>query len=139
RRVRLMTSPARQPTPTVFSPLAESHGDGGSVGHHVTEEVRAALRHDQAELHREVILWQRWIRLAVLVVLVVAAIALENAHVIALGPLILVSIVYAMFVFMTGWAVQYAPDSPLAKGPWLPPLLVTADLVMLGSVVFMTM
>src|SRR5881397_566739 len=122
------------PTPTVFSPLADVTAD---PEREPSAEVRDALRRDQAELQREVILWQRWIRYVALLGLVGAAIAVSGERrALALTPLLSIAAAYAACVFVTGMAVQRARD--ITTGLWLPLLLVTADLVAVGAIFYVT-
>jgi len=136
-----MTTPARtpgSPTPSAFTPLVE----GGSeptrdLPRELATEVREALLKDQTEMQQQVILWQRWVRYLALGVLVAAGVVLARdfAHVSAL-PLLGVAAGYAVCVFLTGWAVKQSQE--LSARPWLPGLLVTADLIMVGAIVYLT-
>lgn len=99
-------------------------------------EIREALARDQAELQKEVILWQRWVRLFAIVA-AGSAILLTN-RVSMKAFLILVGIAsgYAAVVLLTGWFVQR--NEARKASPWLPALLVTADLVAMGALFYMT-
>ena len=134
-----MTSPARSPnpsaTPTAFTPLADG---GPEAPREASTEVREALHRDHSDMQREVLLWQRWMRYLALIV-VVAAATLLGRDVVDQGtvvPLLAVAFAYSATVFVTGWVVQQAPT--LTARPWLPGLLVTADLAMVGAVVYLT-
>ena len=130
-----MTSPLRQHSPpSVFSPLTDGVAE---AAHEPSLEAREALRRDQAELQREVILWQRWVRYLAVIVLSLAAVLLSGRREeLARLPLFVVSLSYVVCVFLTGWAVRKAPS--LTKGQWLPALLVTADLITIGTIIFIT-
>ena len=136
-----MTPPARapsSPTPSSFTPLVEGGPDAArELPRELPTEVREALRRDQAEMQREVILWQRWIRYFALGVLVVAGGVLSSSfgHTSEL-PLLGVAVGYAACVFLTGLAVKRSLE--LTTRPWLPGLLVTADLAMVGAIVYLT-
>lgn len=99
-------------------------------------EIREALLRDQAELQREVILWQRWVRYLALVLAAVAVIFTGNPSDRAVLPLLAVAVGYFGCVLATGWAVERASD--IASRPWLPVLLVTADLVTMGATIYLT-
>src|SRR5258705_12619632 len=103
-----MPSPApRAPTPSVFSPLVE--GPSSEVEREPTVEIREALLRDQAELQREVILWQRWIRyLALLVIAGGAVLVTPSSQTLALVPLLVVGIIHVAVVVVTGWDVQHS-------------------------------
>jgi len=122
------------PTPTVFTPLVEGgpeHSRGPSP------EVREALRRDQVDMQREVILAQRWVRyLALVFVIGVAALLSRSVAQPAMVPLVSIALGYAACVFLTGWLVRRVPALP--AGALLPGLLVTADLLMVGAVVYLT-
>jgi diguanylate cyclase (GGDEF)-like protein len=128
-------APLRQLTPpTVFSPMAEGAPE---VPREPSPEALEALRRDQAELHREVILWQRWVRyLAVLVISGAAVLLSSSPKETAVLPLLAVAIGYVACVFITGWAIQRTPG--LTAQSWLPVLLVTADLLTIGAIIFIT-
>src|SRR5438874_6703108 len=130
-----MTSPLRQESPpSVFSPLTDGVAE---VAHEPSAEAREALQRDQAELQREVILWQRWVRYLAVIVLSLAAVLLSGRRdELARLPLLVVSMSYVVCVFAAGWAVRKAPS--LTKGQWLPALLVTADLITIGTIIYIT-
>jgi diguanylate cyclase (GGDEF)-like protein len=132
-----MTSslPARQQSPpSVFTPLTEVPPE---AAHEPSPEAREALRRDQSELQREVILWQRWVRYLAVVVLCGAAVMLSGRREeLARLPLLVVAIGYVACVFFTGYAVRHAPT--LTTGQWLPALLVMADLITIGTIIFIT-
>jgi len=130
-----MSSPLRQQQtpPSVFSPLA----DGGEGAREPSPEIREALLRDHAELQREVILWQRWLRyLALLVLLLTAMLLVARRQDIAMLPLLGVATAYVAVVALTAWAVKRAPA--LTSRAWLPALLVTADLLTIGAVFYLT-
>jgi len=122
------------PTPSAFTPLTEG---GPEAVRELPTEVRETLGRDQAEMQREVILWQRWVRYLALGVLVAAGVVVSRSfgHASEL-PLLGVAIAYSACVFFTGWAVKRSLE--LTARPWLPGLLVTADLVMVGAIVYLT-
>lgn len=99
-------------------------------------EIREALARDQAELQKEVILWQRWVRL--LAIVAAGGAILLTSRVSMKAFLILVGIAggYAAVVLFTGWFVQR--NEARRASPWLPALLVTADLVAMGALFYMT-
>lgn len=99
-------------------------------------EIREALMRDQAELQREVVLWQRWVRYLALVLAATAVIFTSDPSDLAVLPLLAVAVGYVACVFLTGWAVERAPSR--TSRPWLPLLLVTADLVAMGATIYLT-
>jgi diguanylate cyclase (GGDEF)-like protein len=131
-----MTSPTRSPkhpTPSVFSPVVEAPTEpptGPSL------ELREALLREEAELRREVILWQRWVRYVAALLAGVVIASTTSSGDLPLLPLTVVSGMYLLCVFGTAWLVQRTPAS--TPRPWLPGLLVTADLLALGALFYLT-
>src|SRR3954462_8924514 len=101
--------------PTVFSPLEES---GRDTAQEPSPEARDALAREQAELQREVILWQRWPRYLAILVLCAAAILLNRRPGnLAAMPLLVASGVYLASVFVSALAVRRAPH--IVSAHWL--------------------
>jgi diguanylate cyclase (GGDEF)-like protein len=124
--------PQRSQThPSVFTPLAEGPMEAGTGP---SEEIREALLRDQAELQREVILWQRWVRY-VAMALAGAAVFVTSRD-LPVAPLGAVAVFYLVCVFVTAWIVRHTPAT--TPRPWLPGLLVTADLLAMGAIFYLT-
>ena len=114
--------------------MAES---GAEPTREPSPEIREALLRDQAELLQEVILWQRWVRYVAAGIAGMVIVAVSRPAPGAWIPLSAVALAYAGIVFGTGWFVQRMP--PTTPRPWLPALLVTADLVTMGALFYLTM
>src|SRR5690349_7816256 len=131
-----MTSPApNQRTPSTFTPLAE----GASAAEKFREpatDVRRALSQDQAELRREVVLWQRWVRYLALFVVIGAVALFGDTGAFPVAPLAAIAAVYSAIVFLCGVIVVKIPK--LTASWWLRGVIVTADLLMVGAVVYLT-
>jgi diguanylate cyclase (GGDEF)-like protein len=131
-----MTSPQRQAPqapPSAFTPMAETTPE---PARETSPEIREALARDQAELQKEVILWQRWVRLFAIVA-ASAAILLTNRVSLQVFLILLgVAGGYAAVVLLTGWFVQRR--QALRASSVLPALLVTADLVAMGALFYLT-
>ncbi|HYC52965.1 MAG TPA: GGDEF domain-containing protein [Gemmatimonadaceae bacterium] len=131
-----MASPLSHPPSgrqSAFSPLAEGPTEpptGPSL------EIQEALARDQADLQREVILWQRWIRYVAIMLAGGAVLLGASAQDLPVIPLIVVTACYVVCVFATAWIVQHIPAS--RPRSWLPGLLVTADLVAVGAIFYLT-
>jgi len=99
-------------------------------------EIREALAKDQADLQTEVILWQRWVRL--FAILAAGAAILLTSRVPRETLLVLLGIAggYAAVVLLMGWLVQR--NRAKKPSPWLPALLVTADIVAMGMLFYTT-
>jgi diguanylate cyclase (GGDEF)-like protein len=99
-------------------------------------EIREAMLRDEAELQRDVILWQRWVRYLALALAAGAVVLTGGTSDIAVLPLLAVAIGYIAIVFGVGWAVERSSAS--TSRPWLPALLLTADLVAMGATIYYT-
>lgn len=131
-----MTSPQRQAPqapPSAFTPMAETAPE---PVRETPPEIREALARDQAELQKEVILWQRWVRLFAIVAAGTAILLTNRVSMRAFLILVGIAAGYAVVVLLTGWFVQR--NEARKASPWLPALLVTADLVAMGALFYMT-
>ncbi|HJQ21718.1 MAG TPA: diguanylate cyclase [Gemmatimonadaceae bacterium] len=123
----------QQSQPSVFSPLEEAH----ESAHEPSPEARHALAREQAALQREVILWQRWVRYVGVLVLCGAAVLLSGRpEELAIGWLLLAGGLYATCVFVSALVLRSARQ--LVNASLASVFLATADLVMLGAIVFIT-
>jgi diguanylate cyclase (GGDEF)-like protein len=113
--------------------MAEPSSDGPREP---SSELRDAVMQDQAQLQREVILWQRWVRYLALVLAAAAVIFTANPSDLAVIPLVAVGVGYVACVFVTGWLVERVPR--VMSQRWLPLLLVTADLAAMGATIYLT-
>jgi diguanylate cyclase (GGDEF)-like protein len=118
---------------SAFSPLADGPNEP-STGPSL--EIQEALARDQADLQREVILWQRWVRYVAIVLAGTAVVFGASNADLPVTPLIMVAVCYVVCVFATAWFVQHVEASrPRA---WLPGLLATADLIAVGAIFYLT-
>jgi diguanylate cyclase (GGDEF)-like protein len=101
-----------------------------------TSELVEALQHDRESLVREALLWQRWVRYAGLLALVLLALLLgERANRAMLLPVTFVALAYALLVAITGEQVRRATTVHSSR---LPALLVAADVLALATLVWLT-
>lgn len=131
-----MTSPQRQAPqapPSTFTPLAEGAPEGAREA---PTEMREALSRDQAALQKEVVLWQRWVRLLAIVAAAGAILLTSSLTSRTFYALIGVALAYSAVVLVSGWLVQR--NDPNEPSPWLPVLLVTADIVAMGLMFYTT-
>ena len=131
-----MNSPLRQAPPappSAFTPMAETTPE---PARETPPEIREALAKDQAELQKEVILWQRWVRLFAIIAAGTAILLTNRVSLQAFFILLAIAGGYAAVVFLSGWFVQR--NKALRASPWLPALLVTADLLTMGAMFYMT-
>ena len=99
-------------------------------------EIREALAKDQADLQREVILWQRWVRLVAMVAAAAAILLTSGVKTPTLLILVGVAGAYMTIVMLSGWFVQRTTSHEAR--PWLPALLVTADVVAMAVMFYVT-
>ncbi|MDB4883049.1 MAG: hypothetical protein JWL95_1815 [Gemmatimonadetes bacterium] len=101
-----------------------------------TPELVEALHRDRESLVREALLWQRWVRYAGLLAMVLLALLLgERANADALAPVTTVALVYVFCVVLTS---EWARRAKTMHNSWIPALLVTADVLALASIVWLT-
>jgi diguanylate cyclase (GGDEF)-like protein len=102
----------------------------------VSVELGEALLAEQANLRREVLLWQRWVRYLALGAMVLLSLLYSSTMQSALVPLALVAGGYIGVVFSTAWALDRS--SSRAAQSWIPSLLLTADIAALAAFVYLT-
>jgi diguanylate cyclase (GGDEF)-like protein len=101
-----------------------------------TPELEEALHRDRESLVRDALLWQRWVRYAGLLALVLLALGLgERANRDMLMPVASVALAYVLCVAITGERIRRAETVHASR---LPGLLVTADVVALAALVWLT-
>jgi diguanylate cyclase (GGDEF)-like protein len=102
----------------------------------VSVELGEALLIEQANLRREVLLWQRWVRYLALGAMVLLSLFFSSTMQDALTPLALLAGGYIGVVLSTAWALERAPAR--AARSWIPSLLLTADIAALAGFVYLT-
>ena len=101
-----------------------------------TPELVESLRHDRQLLVREALLWQRWVRYIALLALVALALAFgDGARTVMLVPIVLTSLAYVVCVALSAEIIRRAP---VVHEHRLPALLVTADIVTLAALVWLS-
>jgi diguanylate cyclase (GGDEF)-like protein len=101
-----------------------------------TPELEETLHRDRESLVRDALLWQRWVRYAGLLALVVLALVLgERANRDMLVPVVSVALAYVLCVALTGEQIRRARTVHASR---LPALLVTADVLALSGLVWLT-
>jgi diguanylate cyclase (GGDEF)-like protein len=101
-----------------------------------TPELEETLHRDRESLVRDALLWQRWVRYAGLLALVVLALVFgERSNRDMLIPVALVALAYVLCVALTGERIRRAETVHASR---LPALLVTADVVALAALMWLT-
>ena len=101
--------------------------------------IRLEIEQDSADLHREVLLWQRWVRYAVAALLTFGAIImLEARSVTPAGwrPVGVVVGVYLIVVILSSWYLKRSTGQRL--GPWLTAGIVLADVAMITGLAMLS-
>ena len=99
-------------------------------------ELEETLHRDRESLVRDALLWQRWVRYAGLLALVILALVLgERANRDMLIPVASVALAYVLCVAITGERIRRAEAVHASR---LPALLVTADVLALAALVWLT-
>lgn len=119
-------------TPASVPLLSEPGPDGVRD----SAELRRALRRDQVDLQREVILWQRWLRYLALAALALVTLVFGQDGQMPLVPILTLGGAYVLVVAATAWYVE-RPNAQAGRG-WLPALLVTADIVAISALFYLT-
>jgi diguanylate cyclase (GGDEF)-like protein len=102
----------------------------------VSVELGEALLVEQANLRREVLLWQRWVRYLALGAMVLLSLLYSSTMQGALTPLALLASGYIGVVFSTAWVLDRS--SSRAAQSWIPSLLLTADIGALAGFIYLT-
>ena len=123
--------------PTEPTPIASIGPLGMTVELPVsTPELEETLHRDRESLVRDALLWQRWVRYAGLLAVVILALVLgERANRDMLIPVALVALTYVLCVAVTGEHVRRATTVHRSR---IPALLVTADVLALASLIWLT-
>jgi len=101
-----------------------------------TPELEETLHRDRESLVRDALLWQRWVRYAGLLALVVLALVLgERSNRDMLIPVASVALAYVLCVALTGERIRRAETVHASR---LPAFLVTADVLALAALVWLT-
>ncbi|MEP6492646.1 MAG: GGDEF domain-containing protein [bacterium] len=123
----------RQETTTILTPILANVTTELPI---VTVEFGDALRAEQASLHREVVIWQRWVRYLALAAIVLLSLAFGTIVAGAIVPLAVIAICYAAVVMTTAAILHRSPSHP--AGRWFPSLLLAADIATLAGFCFLT-
>jgi diguanylate cyclase (GGDEF)-like protein len=102
----------------------------------VSVELGEALLIEQANLRREVLLWQRWVRYLALGAMVLLSLAFNSTMQRAFTPLALLAGAYVGVVVATSWALGRPVSLAMQRG--FPALLLTADIAALAGFVYLT-
>src|SRR5439155_25052440 len=103
----------------------------------VSAELGETLLRDQADLRREVLLWQRWVRYLALGALIVLSLIFGGStiqeEIIPIGAL---SLVYVAINALTSWQLQRSASG--WQVAWFPAFMVVADIATLAGFCYLT-
>lgn len=129
-----MTEPARIPPQRAPSRLSTT---GQEPLREPPSEIREALAKDQAELQREVVLSQRWLRVVGVLALAAASLTFTpEGRPVSVLPLAAVCVVYAACVF--GAAAAARRVQALTSNVLFPALLLTADVAAIAGIIYVS-
>jgi diguanylate cyclase (GGDEF)-like protein len=101
-----------------------------------TPELVEALRHDREVLVREALLWQRWVRYIALAAVVTLALGFgSRGRGAMLLPIALTALAYVLCVALTA---EWIRRAVIVHEHRLPTLLVTADIVTLSTLIWLS-
>jgi diguanylate cyclase (GGDEF)-like protein len=100
--------------------------------------IHAELLQDSAELQRQVLIWQRWIRYAAVLVAAVGAVVFYGTHANrdAWLPVAVAGGAYFIFTALIGRLLTKTPERGLP--PIVPVVTLLADLMMISALVYFT-
>ena len=138
-----MTTQATAPTPTPPTPTPLTPTSERDTSRDFTRsytQIHAELKQDSAELQRQVLLWQRWIRYAAVLVAGVTAVVRSGAGDTRNSwlPVAAAAALYFLFTALVGRILERPPEKGETKG--LPRGFATvtlmADLLMVSALVY---
>ncbi len=129
-----MTSPARLERDEA-TPLAPPR-TSLTADHPAVPDVSALMRVEQANLRRDVLLWQRWVRYLAIGTMVLLSLAFGSTIQSAVIQITLMAACYFGVVMATSAIVERAPSTMV--GPLFPVLLLIADIAALAAFCYLT-
>lgn len=99
-------------------------------------EFGDAFRSEQAELSREVLLWQRWVRYLAMATMVLLSLVFGPEIKVALIPLAVIAVSYIGVVMATSSILLHSPSSK--PGTSFPSLLLATDVAALAGFCYLT-
>lgn len=102
----------------------------------VTQELNVGLRAEKANLTRDVLLWQRWVRYLAFGTLVLLSLVFGAVSTQALVPLAILAGSYVAVVMGTAYLLQRSPDA--VPGAWVPSLMLATDVAMIAGFTYLT-
>jgi diguanylate cyclase (GGDEF)-like protein len=101
--------------------------------------IRSEIQQDSADLHREVLLWQRWVRYAVAALMTFGAIAMLRARGVERDGWIPVGVatgVYLVVVILSSWYLKRSAGQRIV--PWLTAVIVVGDVGMMTGLIMLS-
>ena len=132
-----MTSPARlERDDAVTATLAPQRASLAAELPVISVELGEALRLEAASLHRDVLLWQRWVRYLAIGAMVLLSLVFGTTIQRALVPITVMAALYVAVVMSTAWMLQRSPSA--AIGRLFPALLLATDIAALAGFCYLT-
>jgi diguanylate cyclase (GGDEF)-like protein len=101
--------------------------------------IRSEIQQDSADLHREVLLWQRWVRYAVAALMTFGAIITLQSRGVSRDGWIPVGVAtgsYLVVVILSAWYLKRSAGQRLV--PWLTAVVVIGDVVMMTGLIMLS-
>ena len=101
--------------------------------------IRSEIQQDSADLHREVLLWQRWVRYAVAALMTFGAIVMLQSRGIDRDGWIPVGVAtgsYLIVVILSAWYLKRSAGQRLV--PWLTAVVVIGDVAMMTGLIMLS-
>ena len=99
-------------------------------------ELEGALRAEQTDMTRDVLLWQRWIRYLALVTLIVASLVFGTPNSTAVILLAILATAYVALVLGMTWWLRRSTEA--VPSPWVPLVMLVADAAMIAGFTYLT-
>jgi diguanylate cyclase (GGDEF)-like protein len=131
-----MSTPAQLAAAETADPVGPRRSTAAIELQKVTSELGAGLREEKAVLWREVVLWQRWVRYLAFGTLVLLSLVFGRVTGPALLPLTILAGAYVTIVMGTAWLLLRSSDS--VPAPWVPAVMLGADVAMISGFTFFT-
>ena len=102
--------------------------------------IRTEIEQDSADLHREVLLWQRWVRYAVAALMTFGAIVMFESQGTSIRdgwrPIGVVAGLYLVVVILSSWYLKRSVGQRLV--PWLTVIITLSDVTMITGMAMLS-
>jgi diguanylate cyclase (GGDEF)-like protein len=119
----------------------QQHSGENSREHTVTASftlLSVALSHDRAELTREILLWQRWLRYVAIITITAGVIlfGLWTGRLSLWAPAVTAAAIYVAFNILISWHLKRRADETAPA--WLPAVVMLADISVVTTLIYLS-